>query len=73
MWYRRAEVLILQDGGPSPTGQSDSALTLLAEAVELAVPKGGVGLFMGYGDAIRHMLRKLEMRSRAQSTCWLYC
>ena len=51
--------------------KSDSALALLAEAVELAVPKGGVGLFMGYDKAIEQMVRRLEKQSEFSQSAGL--
>ncbi len=60
VWYRKVEVLVLQALVQDGLNESDLALALLAQAVELAVPKGGVGLFMGYGETIGRMLRRLE-------------
>ncbi len=59
VWYRQTEILVLQALVKDGLGQADSALATLAEAVDLAVPKGGIGLFMGYGKAIEHLLQKL--------------
>ena len=64
VWYRQTEILVLQALVLDRLDRSDSALALLASAVELAIPKGGVGLFMGYGEAIVHMLRKVEKQPR---------
>lgn len=60
IWYHRVEVLVLQALVRDRLGNPDGALTVLAEAVQLAVPKGGVGLFMGFGEAIEDMLCALE-------------
>jgi LuxR family maltose regulon positive regulatory protein len=59
VWYRQTEILVLQALVQYGLGQTDSALTTLAEAVKLAVPKGGIGLFMGYGQALELLLQKL--------------
>jgi LuxR family maltose regulon positive regulatory protein len=59
VWHRQTEVLLLQALVQDRLNKPDSALESLAQAVELAVPKGGAGLFMGYGEAVGHMLRRL--------------
>lgn len=64
VWHRLTEVLVLQALVQDRLQRPDSALELLAQAVELAVPKGGAGLFMGYGEAIGHMLRRLGTQPR---------
>ena len=64
VWYRQTEIFVLQALVLDGLDRSDSALALLASAVELAVPKGGVGLLMGYGEAIARMLGKLEKQPR---------
>ena len=64
VWYRQTEVLVLQALVQDGLNKPEPALALLAQAVELAVPKGGIGLFMGYGETIRRMLRRLGMQPR---------
>ena len=60
VWYRQAEALILLALVREKQANPDAATTHLTAAVELAVPKGGVGLFMGYGVVMVHMLRRLR-------------
>ncbi len=64
VWYRQTEILVLQALVQDGLSESDSALALLAEAVELAVPKGGIGLFTGYREVLGSLLRKLGKQTK---------
>ena len=62
VWYRQVEALILLALVREKQADPEAATAHLAEAVELAVPKGGVGLFTGYGAIMLHILRRLRQQ-----------
>jgi LuxR family maltose regulon positive regulatory protein len=58
-WYRPTEIEILQALIWAKLGQMESALAVLGEAVQTAVPKGMIGLFIAQGQPLVRLLYEL--------------
>ena len=54
------EVLVLKALLAKASGERESALDWLAQALELAEPTGNIRLFIDYGDPLIDLLRELQ-------------